>query len=95
MIPENQTYALATLSEVQDYRGLNYRYFLLTSSHPPVRLEEFGGADVLVVVAENPRDARNVLGSPVYEIVTFPRGSYRTVEVDNGPLLYFISRQNE
>src|SRR5690606_17226444 len=50
VVPEDKTYAMTTLSEIQDYRGLNYRYFLLTSEHPPIPLEDFGNADMLVII---------------------------------------------
>lgn len=91
-ISEDQSYALTSLTEIRDYRGLNYRYFLLSTSHPPVSLEAAAQADILVVIAENPREKDDVLGSPVYEIVTFPKGEYRTVDYPGGPRLYFIER---
>lgn len=93
-VPNNKSYALAVLSEVQDYRGLNYRYFLQRTSHPPVPLEAFGNADLLVIIAENPHDPTNVLGSPVYEVVVFPKGPYRTVDVPGGPLIYIVERES-
>lgn len=92
-VPEDKSYTLASLSEFRDYRGLNYRYFLETSAHPPVPLEEFQTADYLVVVAENPRQPHEVLNSPAYEIQQYPRGGYHKVEEGNWPVLYFISRQ--
>ncbi len=92
-IPPETTYALTTLSEVKDYRGLNYRYFLVASDHPPVPLEDFGSSDVLVIIAENPTAPHDVLGSPVYEIVTFPKDSYRTVSIEGGPVIYIVDRQ--
>lgn len=90
-VPADQTYALASLSEFRDYRGLNYRYFLEISDHPPVALEDFQQADLLVVVAETPRDPNTVLNSPAYEIQQYPRGGYRMVEEKTWPVLYFIS----
>jgi len=93
-IPEDKTYAMTTLSEIQDYRGLNYRYFLLTSDHPPISLEEFGSADLLVIIAENPTDPDLVLGSPVYEVVTFPKGEYSVYPPDGiGPHIYIVERK--
>lgn len=93
-IPDDKTYAMTTLSEIQDYRGLNYRYFLLTSDHPPISLEEFGSADLLVIIAENPTDPDLVLGSPVYEVVTFPKGEYSVYPPDGiGPHIYIVERK--
>jgi 4-amino-4-deoxy-L-arabinose transferase-like glycosyltransferase len=94
VVPEDKTYAMTTLSEIQDYRGLNYRYFLLTSDHPPIPLEDFGAADMLVIIAENPTDADKVLGSPVYEVVTFPKGEYQVYPPETiGPHIYVVERQ--
>lgn len=89
-VPEGSTYAMTLLSEIRDYRGMNYRYFLETSQRPPVDLAISHQADYLVVIAESPDDPTNVLGSPVYEIVTYPRGEYRVVELERGPKLYII-----
>jgi hypothetical protein len=91
-IPPNKTYTLAQLSEIRDYRGLSYRYFLLNSSRPPVDFAQAGVADELVIVAENPVEPEAVLNSPVYEISSFPRGEYRQVIVPGGPHLYFVQR---
>ncbi len=93
-IPADKSYSMTTLSEVLDYRGLNYRYFLLKSSHPPVPLENFGGADLLVIIAENPTEEEKVLGSPVYEVVTFPKGEYVVYPPDGiGPHIYVVERR--
>lgn len=94
-IPEDTEYALTHLSDIRDYRGLSYRYFLLASDHPPVALEDTGSAEMLVIVAENPRQANEVLGSPVYEVVIYPKGEYTTVDIPEGPRLYFIERKEE
>lgn len=94
VVPEDKTYAMTTLSEIQDYRGLNYRYFLLTSHHPPISLEDFGSADMLVIIAENPTDPEKVLGSPVYEVVTFPKGEYEVYPPTTiGPHIYVVERK--
>jgi len=94
-LPEGVSYGMTHLSDVRDYRGLSYRYFLLTSGNPPVSLENAPNADYMVIVDENPRESREVLGSPVYEVVVFPKGEYYTVEVPDGPLLYFIAREQK
>lgn len=94
-LPDGVNYGMTHLSDVRDYRGLSYRYFLLTSGNPPVSLENAPNADYMVIVAENPRESREVLGSPVYEVVVFPKGEYYTVEVPDGPLLYFIAREKK
>jgi len=92
-LPKDKTYTLASLSEFRDYRGMNYRYFLVASDHPPVALEEFAQADLLVVVAENPTQPELVLNSPAYEIQDYPRGGWEKIDLENGPSLYFIGRQ--
>lgn len=95
VVPEDKTYAMTTLSEIQDYRGLNYRYFLLTSEHPPIPLEDFGNADMLVIIAENPTEPDKVLGSPVYEVVTFPKGEYQVYPPETiGPHIYVVERRS-
>jgi hypothetical protein len=92
-LPAEGIYNLALLSEIRDYRGLNYRYFLSTSSRPPATFDHVSDADYLVVIAENPREPKDVLTSPVYEISAFPKGEYRTFEIPGGPLIYIISRK--
>lgn len=94
-VPEGRSYALTLLSEIRDYRGLNYRYFLQISNRTPVPLEISHTADYLVILAESPSDPTNVLGSPVYEIVTFPRGEYRVVEPAEGPKIYVIENSQK
>lgn len=95
-LPEDKTYLFAALTEVRDYRGLNYRYFLEISNHPPVPMEKFGQADLLAIVAENPTQPEEVLQSPVHEIATFPVGEYRRYEhVAGGPTIYIVERREE
>ncbi len=94
-LPDEGTYNLALLSEIRDYRGLNYRYFLQTSDRPPIAQEAFSDSDYLVIIAETPREPAEVLGSPVYEIVVFPKGEYRTFEIENGPRVYIVKRKSE
>lgn len=92
-VPADASYGLTHLSDIRDYRGLSYRYFLLDTDHPPVSLEESPNADYLVIVADNPKDSTNVLGSPVYEVVVYPKGEYTTLDIPDGPRLYFIQRE--
>jgi 4-amino-4-deoxy-L-arabinose transferase-like glycosyltransferase len=94
-VPAENTYSLTLLSEIRDYRGLNYRYFLVTSDRPPVDLEVAHEADFLVVIAESPDDPTHVLGSPVYEIVNFPKGEYRVVQPERGPKIYIIENKQK
>ncbi len=93
IIPQDKSYGMVLLSEVRDYRGLNYRYFLQTSSHPPQALETSHEADFLVIIAETPREPKDVLGSPVYEIVVYPKGPYKIHEIPNGPRIYVIANK--
>lgn len=92
-VPAGKTYSLALLSEIRDYRGMNYRYFLVTGQHPPEPLETAHTAEYLVVIAETPRDEREVLSSPVYEISAFPKGEYTIYDLEGGPRVFVISRQ--
>lgn len=91
-VPGEKTYSLALLSEIRDYRGMNYRYFLTTEGRAPVDFAAANQADILVVVAENPDTPDEVLNSPVYEIATFPKGQYRVVVPAFGPKIYIIER---
>lgn len=93
IVPENTTYTLALLSEIRDYRGLNYRYFLESSDRPPVAFEQAAEADYLVVIAETPREESEVLRSPVYEISVYPKGPYKIHEVPNGPRIFVIAHK--
>lgn len=96
VLPAEKTYLFAALTEVRDYRGLNYRYFLVTSDNPPVALEKFGDADLLTIVAENPTEPELVLNSPVHEVQTFPVGEYsRYQQVAGGPDVYVVERAKE
>ncbi len=92
-VPPEKSYGLTELSEVRDYRGMVYRYFLLASSHPPVPFESAPNADYLIVIAGNPREPSEVLSSPVYEIASFPKGEYRVIKNERGPWIYLISRK--
>lgn len=94
-VPQSASYGLTHLSDIRDYRGLSYRYFLLATDHPPVSLENSADADYLVIVAENPREPNEVLGSPVYEVVVYPKGNYEIMDIPDGPRLYFIERKQE
>ena len=91
-VPADASYSLANLSEIRDYRGLSYRYFLLIGDHPPAEFEVSGDAEYLVIVAENPKESDAVLSSPVYEVSQFPKGEYEFIDVMDGPRLYFIQR---
>lgn len=94
-VPEGKTYSLGLLSEIRDYRGMNYRYFLTVKKRPPAEFAVANQADMLVVVAENPDSPEEVLNSPVYEIATFPKGQYRVVVPDFGPKIYLIERMTD
>lgn len=90
VVPADQSYMLTALTHVRDYRGLNYRYFLVISDHPPVNLEDFAQADLLVIIAESPQDPELVLNSNVYEIETFPVGNYQKYENVAGEVTVYV-----
>lgn len=92
-VPKDKSYALTEISELRDYRGMVYRYFLLLSDHPPVELEHFADADYLVVLASSPREPMQVVTSPVYEIAAFPKGEYRLIQNEDGPWIYLFQRR--
>lgn len=94
-VPPNSSYALTGLSEIRDYRALNYRYFLAIGPRPPASLEKHTDADYLVVIAEDPRDPDDVINSPVYEIAAYPKGDWESRETNGGPRLYLIHRATE
>lgn len=94
-IPADESYTIANLSEVRDYRGMSYRYFLLASDHPPVDFAEAASADNLVIIAESPREPDTVLPSPVYEVASFPKGEYTYQDIPDGPRVYFVQKKTQ
>lgn len=94
-LPPQGSYTLANLSDVRDYRGLSYRYFLTRSTHPPVPFHQEHTAEWLVIVAENPRNPDDVLASPAYEVSSFPKGQYFIQDIPNGPRIYYVEHAAE
>lgn len=91
-LPPRVLYTVANLSDIRDYRGLSYRYFLTRSNHPPVPFHQESTAEWLVIVADTPRDPERVMASPTYEVSSFPKGQYFIQDIPNGPRIYYVER---
>lgn len=63
---ENKRYNLVLLSDTKDYKGMNIRYFLETTNHPPASPEDYTGLDELYIITEPP--FTDPLASEIYEI---------------------------
>jgi hypothetical protein len=91
-VQQDEKYDIVLLSSSGDLEGQNYRYFLEVSAKPPVKPEERGNAETLFIINED-RVLKNVLASPVYEIVTFPNKTPQEVyTVRDGPEITVLRR---
>jgi hypothetical protein len=84
---KNMPYNLTLLSESNDYKGMNYRYFLNTTSHPPLSPDDYTTLKQLVVIDEI--HTNNPLAVNIFEIkapgLTKLKNYY---SVPNGPDIY-------
>ncbi len=89
---DKDKYNIILLSGTGDIEGQNYRYFLDVSSHPPLAQADWGTVDTLFIINEDHK-LKNVVDSPIYEIVVFPNKSPAQVyTVPGGPEITVLRR---
>ena len=87
-----EKYNIVLLSGTGDIDGQSYRYFLETSDKPPVRTENRGEVETLIIINEDQK-INNVTDSPIYEIVVFPDKEIKEVyNVENGPEITILRK---
>jgi len=88
----NEKYNILLISESKDFYAQNYRYFLSTTSNPPVDPGDHDQADKLFVINEN-LPTYKVPGLPNSEIVTFPnKENFETYQIEGGPEIIIFKR---
>ncbi len=91
----DEKYNLVLFSESRDLDAQNYRYFLTTTDHPPLKKANRGEAETLIIINED-HSIKNVADSPVYEIVVFPdKKPKKILNIDNGPEIIILSTRED
>lgn len=89
-VDPDKSYNITLLSESRDHYGQNYRYYLTTTDHSPVKP---GETDVEQLVIINEIGEENPLDSNIYDIVVFPnKEPQKIIQLENGPELIFLSQ---
>lgn len=92
-VKPGERYNIVLLSETKDIYGMNYRYFLTTTSTPPLTLEHFGEVETLFIIDEQQIE-KDVTSLPIYEIVVFPNHEPSEVySVPGGPKITVLRKQ--
>lgn len=90
-----EKYNLVLFSESRDLDAQNYRYFLTTTDRPPLKRDQRGKTETLVVINED-YSIKNVADSPVYEIVVFPdKKPKKIIKIPNGPEIIIFSTRED
>lgn len=88
-----EKYDIVLLSETKDIDAHNYRYYLSTTDHPPVSIQEHGDIDTLFIINEE-KKLPKVVDSPIYIIVVFPNKEPAEVyNVPGGPEIMVLRRK--
>lgn len=91
VLPQEK-YNVVLLTGTGDIEAQNYRYFLETSSKPPLVREQWGNTDTLFIINED-RKLKRVVDSPIYEIVVFPNKTPAEVyTIPGGPEITVLRR---
>lgn len=86
-VKPNEKYNIVHLSPTGDLDGLSYRYFLQTSTKPPVVTEERGSVETLFIIDDEFLYKKST-DSPVYEIVVFPNKNPAEIyAIEGGPTI--------
>lgn len=83
-VKPGEKYNIVLLSEIKDFEGTNYRYFLEASEKPPVSIEKRGETETLFIINEDGKLKDTPNDSPIYEIVVFPNHNPSEVYSDSG-----------
>lgn len=87
-----EKYNIVLLTGTGDIDGQNYRYFLSTTDKPPVEMEDRGTIDTLFIINDD-KVLKNVVESPIYEIVVFPNKTPSEVyQINDGPEITVLRR---
>lgn len=85
-----QSYNLVLLSKSKDLYGQSYRYFLSTTSIPPLPAGTHLDPEVLVIIDEQ-KNPKGALNNQIYEIIKFGDDSIdKSIEIEQGPNVYFL-----
>jgi 4-amino-4-deoxy-L-arabinose transferase-like glycosyltransferase len=91
-VKPGEKYNIVLLSETKDVYGMNYRYFLTTTSNPPLTMEHFGEVETLFIIDEQQIE-KDVTNLPIYEIVVFPNHTPSEVySVPGGPKITVLRK---
>ena len=91
----DEKYNLVLFSASKDLDAQNYRYFLTTTDKPPLKRDRYGETETLVVINED-RLVKDVVSSPVYEIVVFPDKEVKKIlTIPNGPEIIIFSTRED
>jgi hypothetical protein len=91
-VKSGEKYNIVLLTGTGDIEGQNYRYFLDTTSKPPLPQEEWGQTDTLFIINED-KKLKKVTDSPIYEIVVFPNKNPSEVyTMPSGPDITVLRR---
>ncbi len=89
----NSKYNLALLASNRDYKGMNYRYFLEVSDHPPQNIDSYKNLDQLIVIDE--LQVNDVLEAQLYEIQTPNLRKIQNQFELPGPVLVYVLEHDE
>jgi len=83
-------YNLVVFSENKDLKGMTYRYFLQTTSHPPESIDTYTNLNQLVVIDE--LAIRDPLSAKIFEIQT-PHLTHldNSFSIPSGPTVYIYN----
>lgn len=91
-IAEGEKYNIVLLTGTGDIDGQNYRYFMSVSDKPPVKTEQRGEVETLIIINED-RKIEKVVDSPIYEIVVFPNKQPSEVfTIPDGPEITILRK---
>ncbi|MBU0974924.1 glycosyltransferase family 39 protein [Patescibacteria group bacterium] len=91
-VADGEKYNIVLLTGTGDIDGQNYRYFLSTTNKPPVEMEDRGQIDTLFIINDD-KVLKNVVDSPIYEIVVFPNKIASEVyQINDGPEITVLRR---
>ena len=89
---DDQAYNIVLLSESKDLYGMNYRYFLSTTDHPPLTMENHHQAEQLFIIDEQ-KQGKAVIDLPIYELVVFePKNIVDHYQFDPGPEITVLAK---
>lgn len=90
-IPQDEKYNIFLFSPSGDVQGMNYRYFLVTGSNPPLSETEFFGFSRLYAIQDIPEE--KLPSSSHYMFAVWPnRDVVEQFDVVDGPRVFVLKR---